>query len=70
MSEHGEFREGVSCTAALVPRPAGQDPAWAVVVAIADEDVPAHVCAEVSLAAADLAAGHASAPPPGRSDKP
>ena len=70
VSEHGEFREGVSCTAALVPRPAGQDPAWAVVVAIADEDVPAHVCAEVSLAAADLAASHDSDPPPGRSDEP
>jgi DNA-binding IclR family transcriptional regulator len=57
VSEHGEFRDGVSCTAALVPRRCAEDPSWAVVVAIADEDVPARVCAEVSLAAADLAGG-------------
>jgi DNA-binding IclR family transcriptional regulator len=55
VTEHGEFREGVSCTASLVPRLHTADPAWAVVVAIGDEDVPARVSAEVSLAAADLA---------------
>ena len=54
-SEHGEFRDGVSCTASLVPRRTADDPAWAVVVAVADEDVPAPVAAEVGLAAADLA---------------
>ena len=57
VTEHGEFRDGVSCTAALVSRPDADDPAWAVVVAVADEDVPAHVSAEVTLAAADLAGG-------------
>ena len=36
VSEHGEFRDGVSCTAALVPRRTADDPAWAVVVAVAD----------------------------------
>jgi DNA-binding IclR family transcriptional regulator len=55
VSEHGEFRDGVSCTAALVPRRTRADPAWAVVVAVAEDDVPERVAAEVSLAAADLA---------------
>ena len=55
VTEHGEFREGVSCTASLVPRARRDDPAWAVVVAVADEDVPARVAVEVALAAADLA---------------
>jgi DNA-binding IclR family transcriptional regulator len=57
VSEHGEFRDGVSCTAALVPRRNVEEPSWAVVVAIADEDVPAPVRAEVRFAAADLAGG-------------
>ena len=39
VSEHGEFRDGVSCTAALVARRTALDPAWAVVVAVADEEV-------------------------------
>ncbi|MBO0843888.1 MAG: helix-turn-helix domain-containing protein [Nocardioides sp.] len=55
VSEHGEFRDGVSCTAALVPRPTRTDPAWAVVVAVADDDVPGRIASEVALAAADLA---------------
>jgi DNA-binding IclR family transcriptional regulator len=55
VTEHGEFREGVSCTAALVPRLGADVPAWAVVVAVADDDVPAPIATEVSLAAADLA---------------
>jgi DNA-binding IclR family transcriptional regulator len=55
VSEHGEFRDGVSCTAALVPRRTVADPAWAVVVAVADEEVPDRVASEVALAAADLA---------------
>jgi DNA-binding IclR family transcriptional regulator len=53
VSEHGEFRDGVSCTAALVPRRT-DEPAWAVVVAIAEEDVPQRITQEVVLAAADL----------------
>jgi DNA-binding IclR family transcriptional regulator len=55
VSEHGEFRDGVSCTAALVPRRAAEEPAWAVVVAVAAEDVPDRITSEVALAAADLA---------------
>jgi DNA-binding IclR family transcriptional regulator len=55
VSEHGEFRDGVSCTAALVPRRAAGNPAWAVVVAIGDEEVSPRIATEVSLAAADLA---------------
>ncbi|NUR06803.1 MAG: helix-turn-helix domain-containing protein [Nocardioidaceae bacterium] len=55
VSEHGEFRDGVSCTATLVPRQRAQDPAWAVVVAVADEEVSERIAAEVTLAAADLA---------------
>ncbi len=59
VSEHGEFRDGVSCTAALVPRSTGVDPAWAVVVAVSDEDVPDRIAREVSLAAADMAGSDA-----------
>jgi len=55
VSEHGEFRDGVSCTAAPVPRRHAEDPAWAVVVAIAEEDVPRRIATEVALAATDLA---------------
>ena len=55
VSEHGEFRDGVSCTAALVPRRTTDEPAWAVVVAIGQEEVPARIAHEVVLAAADLA---------------
>jgi DNA-binding IclR family transcriptional regulator len=55
VSEHGEFRDGVSCSAALVPRRTREEPAWAVVVAIAEEEVPARIEQEVVLAAADLA---------------
>lgn len=52
--EHGEFRDGISCAAAVVPPRAG-GPAWAVVVAVRDDDVPARIRSEVTLAAADLA---------------
>jgi DNA-binding IclR family transcriptional regulator len=55
VSEHGEFRDGVSCTAALVPRRASANPAWAVVVAVAEEEVSERIASEVALAAADLA---------------
>lgn len=55
VSEHGEFREGVSCTAALVPRRTAEDPVWAVVVAFTAEEVPPRIAREVALAAADLA---------------
>lgn len=55
--EHSEFREGVACAAAIVPRERAQEPTWAVVVAIRDEDVPSQVCAELVLAAEDLAGG-------------
>lgn len=53
--EHGEFREGVACAAALVPASDGGRPQWAVVVSARDEDLPAGVLAELSLAARDLA---------------
>lgn len=59
--EHGEFRDGVACAAALVPATRAEGPTWAVVVAMSDEDVPSHICTEVVLAAADLGRGaHAS----------
>lgn len=59
--EHGEFRDGVACAAALVPRTRADAPTWAVVVAMRDDDVPSHVCRELVLAAADLGRGaHAS----------
>ena len=59
VSEHGEFRDGVSCTAALVGRRTAMDPAWAVVVAVADEEVSERIATEVTLAAADLAGSRA-----------
>lgn len=55
--EHGEFRDGVACAAALVPRHRPDDPAWAVAVAVRAEDVPAAICSELVLAASDLADG-------------
>lgn len=55
--EHGEFRDGVACVAALVPRTGADGPAWAVVIAMRDEDVPSHICTEVVLAAMDLGHG-------------
>src|SRR5262245_49728776 len=57
VSGHGEFVDGVSCTAAVVPRTTSAEPAWAVVVAVADDDVPARIASEVALAAADIAGG-------------
>ncbi len=53
--DHGEFRDGISCTAALVPRGVDQGPAWAVAVAIAADEIPAPVALQVALAAADIA---------------
>ncbi len=55
--EHGEFRDGVACAAGLVPRRESDAVPWAVVVSTRDGDVPARVCAELLLAADDLA-GH------------
>jgi DNA-binding IclR family transcriptional regulator len=53
--EHGEFRDGVSCAAALVPRVAPDGPVWAVVVSTRTDDLPTQVGAELLRAAADLA---------------
>jgi DNA-binding IclR family transcriptional regulator len=55
VSEHGEFRDGVACTAALVPRHSAAQPAWAVVVAVTEEEVSDRIATEVTLAAGDLA---------------
>jgi len=52
--EHGEFRDGVSCAAALVRRRDASDPWWAVVVASRAEDIPAGVTGCLLDAAADL----------------
>jgi DNA-binding IclR family transcriptional regulator len=56
VQEHGEFRDGIACTAALVPRTTGSGPAWAVAVAIAADEIPGPVGVQVALAAADMAA--------------
>ena len=61
ITERGEFREGVSCAAALVPRLGDGDPTWAVVVAIGDEEIPARIANELRLAASDLVGGAVSA---------
>lgn len=57
--EHGEFRDGVSCAAALVARQSPGDRWWAVVVSARDEDVPAAVVDRLLEAAADLSVGPA-----------
>ena len=53
--EHGEYRDGVSCAAALVPRSSTGGPAWAVVVSTRTDEVPPQVGAELLRAAHDLA---------------
>jgi len=53
--EHGEYREGVSCAAALVPRAPAVGPAWAVVVSTRADQLPPQVGAELLRAARDLA---------------
>jgi len=53
--EHGEFRDGVACAAGMIP-PGDPGPGpWALVVSTRGEDVDPRVCAEVMLAARDLA---------------
>jgi DNA-binding IclR family transcriptional regulator len=54
--EHGEFRDGVSCAAALVPQGTPGAPVWAVVVSTRADDVPPEVGAELMRAAHDLTA--------------
>jgi DNA-binding IclR family transcriptional regulator len=53
--EHGEYRDGVSCAAALVPRPSAGGPAWAVVVSTRTDELPPRVGVELMRAARDLA---------------
>ena len=53
---HGEFRDGVSCAAALVRRDDPADPWWAVVVSARAAEVPAPVEERLLAAAADLSA--------------
>jgi len=55
--EHGQFREGVSCAAALVRRSDEDHPWWAVVVATRAEEIPEDVSRRVLEAAADLSSG-------------
>jgi len=59
VEEHGEFRDGVSCAAALVPRDDPRDPWWAVVVSARAPAVPTTVADRLLEAAADLAAAPA-----------
>jgi DNA-binding IclR family transcriptional regulator len=53
--EHGEFRDGVSCAAGLVPRADPDDPYWAIVISVRGDDVRPEVGAELMRAAHDLA---------------
>jgi len=52
--EHGQYREGWSCAAALVRRGDPGDPWWALVVSARGEDVPARVRSALVAAASDL----------------
>lgn len=54
--EHGEFRDGVCCTAALSRRDDPAEPWWVVVVSARSVSIPPVVEQSVLLAAADLAA--------------
>ncbi len=53
--EHGEFRDGVACAAAMIPQDNPGTGPWAVVVSTRGEDIDPRVCAEVMIAAHDLA---------------
>ena len=52
--EHGEFRDGVACAAAMIPQDDHGSGRWALVVSTRGEDIDPRVCAEVMLAAHDL----------------
>ena len=54
--EHGEYRDGVSCAAALVPGPSPDGLVWAVVVSWRTDELCRPVDGEVLRAARDLAA--------------
>jgi DNA-binding IclR family transcriptional regulator len=54
VTEYGEFRDGVACAAALVPALGDTETRWGVVVSTLDEEVTAHVWAELLHAANDL----------------
>jgi DNA-binding IclR family transcriptional regulator len=54
VEEHGEFRDGVSCAATLVPRASADATAWAVVVSTRADELPTQVGAELMRAARDL----------------
>ena len=54
ITEHGQFRDGVSCIGALVRRDTVDDPWWAVVVSTRGEELPPSVTRQALLAAADL----------------
>ncbi|HEV6951690.1 MAG TPA: IclR family transcriptional regulator C-terminal domain-containing protein [Promicromonospora sp.] len=53
VEEHGEFRDGITCAAYLVPRRQGS-PSWAVGLTVPDEVVPQHARRELRLVASDL----------------
>lgn len=54
VTEHGEFRNGVTCAAALVPRRGEQGTRWGVAVSSRDDVVSPQVRAELVHAATDL----------------
>jgi DNA-binding IclR family transcriptional regulator len=54
VEEHGEFRDDITCAAALVARRKGE-PAWAVGLSIPGEVVPQKARRELGLVAGDLA---------------
>ncbi|GGM16410.1 IclR family transcriptional regulator [Promicromonospora citrea] len=53
VEEHGEFRDGITCAAYLVPR-RQSEPSWAVGLTVPDEVVPQHARRELRLVASDL----------------
>ena len=56
VTEHGQFRDGVSCAAALVARRDAAEPWWALAVSSRGESVPQDVVSELLSAAGALAA--------------
>jgi DNA-binding IclR family transcriptional regulator len=56
VTEHGQFRAGVSCVGVLVPRDNPTDPWWAVVTSTRHEELPADLTWHTLRAAEDLTA--------------
>src|SRR5690606_37029767 len=60
VEEHGQFRDGITCAAYLVPRRQGS-PSWAAGLTVPDEVVPQHGRRELRPLASDFTSARAAA---------